>query len=397
ICVFLFFFLSMRFTLAEVGGNYSGFFLLSETFLKKNPYLRRNEELKSTLIIYDHYGYDGQFYYNMVFDPWLTYYEEKPNKYRTFFDMPIFRYRRIGYPALAKLFSMDRPESYPQTMILLLLFSHAVGALFVANMALHFKRNVWWTLLYVLVPGFTVSFRYGLPESMAAALLLGGTYFYLKKRLLLATLFFSCSLLTRETGALVIAVIILFELFEKRNWRSAFLMMSAFVPYFLWRGYVTWKLLADFGWAGFFYEPANFAAPFFGIGQLWYRLFSGQPVLDSAATAIFFPVLLIVAFISSLWILMRRKNFLTWSFFAYSALAVSLDYEKVWVGVLNAERHTYESFVMLLASFLSLKEEASPARFLPLLVFFLAFLYDWCCLTTAATFRAGLLSILMNN
>jgi LPXTG-site transpeptidase (sortase) family protein len=67
-------------------------------------------------------GYDGQFFYFMTFDPFLTAFRHEPQRYGEYIDFPPYRYGRIGFSLLTKVFSGDRPAWYPATMVALVCF-----------------------------------------------------------------------------------------------------------------------------------------------------------------------------------------------------------------------------------------------------------------------------------
>jgi Gpi18-like mannosyltransferase len=90
------------------------------------------------------------------------------------------------------------PERYPQTMIFLLVASAVIGAWFLVRISLKYGQNPYSALIFLLIPGFTCSLYYGLPESICAAFLLAGVSFYLERRMAPAALFFAASLLVRN-------------------------------------------------------------------------------------------------------------------------------------------------------------------------------------------------------
>src|SRR5262249_30095039 len=156
--------------------------VLGRMFADRVPFLTERPELKAQLQILDGAGYDGEFVYYIAFDPFLLAFKNEPSRYRAFVDAPPYRYGRIGFSLLTKLFSWGDPERYPQTMIWLIVAATFAGAWYLATIAQHFGYSGWWALLYVLVPGFIQSLRTGLPEAIAAACLLGGYLFVLRTR-----------------------------------------------------------------------------------------------------------------------------------------------------------------------------------------------------------------------
>jgi hypothetical protein len=80
--------------------------------------------------------------------------------------------------------------------------------------------------------------------------------------------------------------------------------------------------------------------------------FQGYPPLAVAGRM--FPPLLIAALIVSAILLWKRRDGLSAAAFAASVIAVSLDYMHVWTHAGNAERVTFDVFILLLAIFATL-------------------------------------------
>lgn len=388
--VFLFFVFQMLYSLKEFEGNYSGFLVLSPKFVYKNPLLLDREEITDDLMIAPgEGGYDAQFFYVMSFDPFLRTFAHRPRLYRKVVDAPPYRFGRIGYSVMAKVFSFDRPEFYPQTMIFLILISHFIAALFLARIAHFYNVSALWGLLYLLVPAFTVSLRVGLPESIASAFLVAGTYYFIREKLLPAVVLFAFAILVRETSAVLVACAIAGELLKRRI-KIAGLLSLSLAPYLLWRIYLGWRLFPTFKWKAFFFDPEGTNLPFAGIRMLYETLYRGEYVPEAATAATVFGAFLIFLFGFSIFLLWKRRDFITFAFFVYSLLAVSLDYKNVFVPILNAERVTYEAFVLLLVAFLTFRRHFI-VRAISLAFFVILLYYDWTIFNYSHFFRAGLL------
>ena len=390
LAIFLFFFFQMLYSLAEFRGNYSGFLVLSPKWTLNNPLLNDREDLTTNLLIQRNQGgYDAQFFYVMTFDPFLQTFSERPRLYRKVVDAPPYRYGRIGYSLLTKVFSLDTPQLYPQTMICLLLFSHLLAAFFLARIAILYDLNPFWALLYLLIPAFTVSLRVGLPESLAAAFLIAAIDSSLREKFVPATLFFAVAILVRETTALFVIVLIARELFKRRMKIAALLSLSI-LPYLCWRLYVGWRLFPTFGQRAFFFDPEGTVPPFSGIAELYQSLYRGEYIPEMAMSAAMFGTFLVALFVFSVFLLWKRRDVLTASLFIFSLLAVSLDYKNVLLPILNAERVAYEAFVLLLIAFLSFKNRMIERAIFLLFFVFLLF-YDWSIFTYSKFFQAGVL------
>ena len=352
-------------------------------------YYRENELLKS---IIPQGNYDGQFNFVMAFDPFLSKYKTTPRTYRLIVDEPAYRFGRIGFPLLIKLFSFDNLSLYPKTIIWLILASHLFGAFFLLKIILIFKRSPLWTFLYLLVPGFYYSLNMGLPESISLAFLLAGLYCYLKERVLWTAALFAISFLFRETGFLVAVAIMGFEVFQKRNFRRALLIGSSAVPYFLWRVFLTIRLFEVTGWKTLFFSPGDFTVPFLGFKDLWAEVVKGEYVKAIVPPAIGYPILLTVIFVLSVFIFFKQKNVFSLCLLLYSLLSVSLNYVKIWVGVGNGIRGTFEVFVFLILAFLSRKEDWTPRwKYAVIGVWVGVFLFQFMVMDMSRYFRSALI------
>lgn len=387
ITIFIFYLISMIYLLvARYDSNYSGFLHISAQRLEINP-LIQDAELTEKLILLNDTGYDGQLFYFMAYDPFLTQIEDA-EEYKKVVDVPVFRFRRIGFVVATHFFSFGIPEFFPVTMIWLILLSHLIGAIFLVKIAIAYGRDPLWALLYILIPGYSFSIMYGLPESIAGALLLAGFYFTLKDRSIFSIPLFALSLMFRETGLLFIGLVGLFEAFQTRNALSSVKIWSSALPYFLWRLYVTWQLSADTGWAGYFVEPPNLTVPFAGILQLWSRISQGDYPEYIRAAGILLPLLLGAASIIAVFAFRIRKTPQAVALFCYSFLALCLNYEKVWIHVANAERQSFESFICLILVFFSTPIESAGFKKVCAAYFAVLALYDFLMSAADVSFRA---------
>jgi hypothetical protein len=297
------------------------------------------------------------FMYLMAFDPFMSRFKDNPSLYDQVVDTPPYRFTRIGYSLLTKLLSWNQPARFPMTMIWLILASHFLAALALGAIIRHYGGHPAWALLYIFVPGLLQSLLTGLPESIAAAGLFTGIWLILTKRFVLASVCFAATLLVRETSAIVVATMVLWLWISRREWRGGFVVGLAVVPLLAWRGFITWRLFPAYGWSSFYFSPGNIGIPFKGIVELWDVIgtgmyFQGYPPLALAGRM--FPPLLIAALIVSAILLWKRRDGLSAAAFVASLIAVSLDYMHVWTHAGNAERVTFDVFILLLAVFATL-------------------------------------------
>jgi hypothetical protein len=385
--VFLFFLGSMLHTLREYHGNYSGFLRISQEMAAKNPFLKSNPKLLNQLMIVNDSGYDGALFYSMTFDPFTTKLNNT-HEYENVVAAPVFRYRRILFVWITHFVSFGNPYSFPKTMVYLLLFSHFVGSVLLAKTFRFFGKSPYLGLLWILIPAFSVSLRYATPESIAAVFVVGAYYSYLKDRIVLSTVLFALASLTRETPLLFLTILAAVE-FRKRQPKIGLLLLSSALPYLLWRIWVTYKFVPVYGWSGFFFEPPNLTLPFIGIAQLYQTIMSSAYIKHLVPAGIIFPLLLGSLFLIGILSLRNRNPAVTISLIAYSALSLCLSYQKIWIHVGNAERQTYEVFLLAILLFVQMKPEQRLLRKIVLAFFCVLFLFDFLLMSEDVSFRAG--------
>jgi hypothetical protein len=373
-----FFAIVMTTRLERYRGNYSGFLHLSKEFIGATPVLIGHDDIKKTLWTADG-AYDGMFMYLMTYDPFLSLYKDTPMRYVDVVDTPPYRYPRIGFSLLTKLCSWDRPEWYPQTMMWLIIASHFVAMLVLGAILRQYGLHPAWALLYLAIPGFVQSLTCALPESIAGAGMLAGIWLLLRSRVWLAALCLAASLLVRETGALLVIIVAIWLWAGRRDWRAAMTIASALVPLALWRGFVTWRLFPAFGWETLYYSPGTTGLPFRGMVDLWAQIAAGtyfphHPPLAVAGRL--FPVVLTLAFVTALVLFWKRRDGITGAALAYATIAISHDYPHVWTHVGNAERVTFDVFLLLLVAFAMLGRDSRGLRALAMTFFGLAIVYS---------------------
>jgi hypothetical protein len=334
----------------EFDGNYSGFLHLGRRFVEDNPIVREQPGILPSLVLEENYGYDGQFMYAAIYDPFVRRYADDPAAYNAFIDTPPYRYGRIGFPLLTKILSGDRWWLYPATMIWSIVGAVAVCGFALARMARTAGATPAWGLLVVLVPGTWRSLQNGLPEPVAMAVLLGGYACVLKQRWVAAGLLFAGSLLIRETGVIFVGCLGAFVYLAGQRREALRLLVLAGAPLALWRLYVGWVFWPEWGVEGFWYSPENFAAPFRGMTEMWMRLARGEywPAFPTMRWAgAWFSLIVTGGFALALVLAVKRPGPVTVAAAAYGVLAITFNYEELWLHVGGMERLTQEFFVLL--------------------------------------------------
>lgn len=349
----------------DFHGNYSGLLQISERNVDASPLLSARDDVRRAVVLRRDGGYDGQFAYFESFDPLMRKFAADPVKYRGVVDAVPYRYGRIGFSWLTIAFSLNRWPLYPQTMAWLILAGIAVCAFIVAYMAERQGSTPALGLLVALIPGFWQSVQTSLPEPIAAALLIGGLFFAMSRRWLWAAPLFAMSLLVRETGIVAVVCAAAAIWLGGRRREAIALAFVAVLPMVLWRGYVGWVLFPDWGMRGFLDHPADLGWPLSGFLDLWRVVAAGQ-YFDGAAefrrAATWMPFLLIAGASLALVLAIAVRNAISVSAAIYGLIAVSLNYEMIWVHPTNAQRGTYELFAMLILATLALGGAAKPLR-----------------------------------
>jgi hypothetical protein len=341
--------LVIRYSVGEFQGNYSGLIRISEEGFDRSPLFAGRTDVRESLALSPNEGYDAQFMYFAAFDPFLRKFHDEPRHYRDVVDAPPYRFGRIGLPLMVRAVAGDKWSWYPAVMIGLVLLGAAVSAAVLARLAQQSGMSPLWGLVVLAFPGFWQSVRVVLPEPLAAATMLLGYLCVVHRRVALATVLLAASLLIRETGAVLVVALVALLPSSVMAWRERRWLLASVVPLVTWRLYVAAGLWSDWGWESLFYASNNVSVPFLGIGQLWASVMAGtyHPTVPSLATAaVWFPLLLGLVAVVAISLRHRLARHLTVAFGAYALMALSLT-PKVWSHVANAQRTSYEAFVLL--------------------------------------------------
>jgi hypothetical protein len=352
------------------NGNYSGFIHLSKAFVDRHPLLQQRQDIRQTLVVDDGGGYDAQFTYFAVFDPFMTRHRDAPGRYGGYIDAPPYRFGRIGFILLTKAFSLDQWRLYPATMVWLVVGALGGCALALSAIARWHGASPWWGAAAILIPAFWQSVQVALPEPIAAAAWLGGYLCVLRGRWTWAALAFAVAMLIRETSAILIVCVAIGAFLSGRRGDAVRTVLIAFLPVVLWRLYVAWVLWSDWGIEGLTYHP-GLGAPFAGLAKLWWaiadgRYFPGVPEMSRAG--VWYPVLLIGAGGIAVVLAITMPGPLSLAAAFYAAIAVSLNYESVWAHVGNGQRVTFELFTALILLSLPYRSYTSAIRALVVLL-----------------------------
>lgn len=373
-------------------GNFSGFLNISRKFLGRNYILGERPEIRRDLIKVEGNGYDGQFFYFITWDPLMKLYHFAPGADRIV-DDPVFRYRRIAYPVLTKIFSLNQPYLFPSVMMILLIAGGTILSFFMARVAMNSpggRASLSAGLLAILIPGIWFSISVATPEALAAAFLAAGFFLTLQKRYIPASIFFALAALTRESTILFIVVIAVYGFFKDRKLRPSLILIASIFPYFIWRLYVAITLSAMRGWKGFFFEPGNVGIPFAGVIQAYQQIMNGKYITPVIVPAIVLPIVLVCMLLVFIFVYRKTKHPIAIIGAIYAFLALSLSYKKVWTDVSNVERQSYESFLCLMLLF-AIRPADNKARFAIYAGLGVVLIYDLFFMIRTTMFHQGLI------
>src|SRR6185312_6936620 len=113
------------------------------------------------------FGYDGQFYFMIAAD--LTHARDYMGA-GSDGDQSGKRYARIGYPILARAFSLGSVRALPYAMLVLNLLALGAGTWAVAAWLKRRGRSPWYAALYGLWPGMSFAVFRDLSEPVAFGL-----------------------------------------------------------------------------------------------------------------------------------------------------------------------------------------------------------------------------------
>src|SRR5687767_11785742 len=335
-------------------GNVSGLIMISQHFFDQSPMARDRDDIKAGLFFSDGNGYDGQFYYFMSFDPFAVL-RERPVGFHGFIDAPPYRYGRIGFSLLTKLFSGDNPARYPITMVGLVLIAVAACGTLLALIAQHHGWRPWWGALILCIPGFWQSVSLTLPEPIAVAFFLGAYLCVIREKWWASGLLLCMAMMVRETGgALVLAVTAGLFLTGKRR-KAALVACLAFLPILVWKGLLAWAFWPGYGWAGATPHPDDVGVPFAGVWRLWETVAQHKYFIEMwemQRAAILFPLVTTAAATLAIAAAIKRPSPLAVSAVCYGLLTITFNYESVWLHIGNAQRLTIDLFVALILVFL---------------------------------------------
>ncbi|MHB1833913.1 MAG: hypothetical protein ACYCXW_03010 [Solirubrobacteraceae bacterium] len=225
--------------LADYHGNPAGFILFGHRYVHyTQPPAGAPVESPD--------GYDGQFYWIEARDPLLLHRSTIANMV----GPAGYHLQRPAYPARAAALALGRESALPLAML-------AVNVIAVLGLTLAFavfcrRRgwSVWWALAVGALPGLLMPTLRDLTDPLATATMLGALLAWRSERRWVAAVLLTISVLSRETGAVAVAAILVEALIgcvrARRDWRAVFAVVRRAWPplvvptaaYAGWQAYV---------------------------------------------------------------------------------------------------------------------------------------------------------------
>lgn len=209
---------------ANYGGNWTAFYCTGA--LERLPPLVASEHV---YVFANSTGYDGQCYHYIAHDPFLR------SNLKSYIDDPRERYRRILVPLAAYTLALGRQEWIDPAYELVMLLAIGLGVYWSCRLAEQAKLAPQWGLAFLLVPAIPIAIDRMVTDAALAALTVAFLVYQKSPRKLFAVLAFA--ILTRETGVLLIAAVVAWQLW-RREIRMAALFLLSGVPAFAWHWYV---------------------------------------------------------------------------------------------------------------------------------------------------------------
>jgi hypothetical protein len=195
--------------------------------------------------IYPHSaGYDGQIFFYLAQDPFLTGKVATRDEIDNAHIGPVaYRYQRILLPVLGWLTSAGDPDVLQWTLPLINLLAVLGAGFLLARFLSARGRSPWLALVYMLSLGVAVGFRYDVADPLAASLFVAGVVWWLEDKRGLAIAALTGCLLARELYLIPVAALVALELLRHRGRAPAWLIPLA--VFGAWQAYLRLALASS--------------------------------------------------------------------------------------------------------------------------------------------------------
>jgi hypothetical protein len=158
--------------------------------------------------------YDGQFFYRLAVDPWVT------REVGVSLDHPSYRQQRILYPLIVRVLSLGQDAWVPVVLVAVNVAGLAVLGSLGARLAMALGAPVWWGVALPLWAGFTFSLARDLSEIVQSCFLVATLLALQQRRWRLAAAPMALAVLARETAVLLAVAILAASALEKAAGRT---------------------------------------------------------------------------------------------------------------------------------------------------------------------------------
>ncbi len=210
------------------GGNWTALFCTG-TVLRVPP------ELAAGTYRFPGAGYDGQFYRYLAHDPFLG------KGYASYVDSPQLRFRRVLIPLAAWLLAGGRSAWIDGAYIAVEMLFLALGVYWCGRLLARRGLSPLWGMLFLTVPATLASVDRMLVDGPFTALFAGFMLYCEEKRWTRVWVLAALAVLTRETGLLLGAALIIDRMWH-HDWRRAAWFAASGIPAAAWYGHLVWRL-----------------------------------------------------------------------------------------------------------------------------------------------------------
>jgi hypothetical protein len=166
------------------------------------PFAQRDTAPPSLRVLEAAQAYDGQFFYSLAVDPWVT------RDVGVRLDEPNYRQQRILYPLIVRVLSFGQDAWVPLVLIAVNVTGLAVLGMLGARFAVELSAPAWWGVALPLWAGFTFSLARDLSEIVQACFLVGTLLALQQRRWRLAAVPMALAVLARETAVVLAAAMV---------------------------------------------------------------------------------------------------------------------------------------------------------------------------------------------
>lgn len=270
------------------------------------------QERLGAVVLRDQQGHDGKFFFIQANDPWLL----DPSEHAELVDPPVYRSRRMLYPAFAGLMGFASPGVIVWNLVVVNVIGMALGTLAAARLARLLGGSVWWGLAFGLNFGLIFDLMNDGAGVIAACLAMWAVLMLYQQRYGWAVWLMAGAVLSREV-MLVTAVGAAAWHWSKGRRRVALgtvLIPGAAIA--AWTLYITARLGSDTTSVG------AFSLPFVGLARAFPYWAEDPAVLATGCAMLLLMVLYVLRWAQS-------RTALGWSYVGFVAVAVLMS-DKVW-------------------------------------------------------------------